>query len=559
MLEYWWMASNESNGHNGSSDVGLEEVLQDPGSVILFVGYPRWLLYFAAACCILFMLVGIPGNLITVIALFRTKKLKNATAVFIMNLSISDLMFCCFNLPLATSTFWHSSWMYGPLLCRLFPLLRYGLVAVSLFSILAITINRYVMISHPRLYPTLYKTRYLIPMVLIIWIVAFGVLIVTWFEQWGHFGLDAAIGSCSILPDVKGRSPKEFLFFLAFLIPCLAIIVCYARIFYIVRETASKSRGRDKIINVEPTETSDQRSTSTRNQEEELSVLCTISSPTQPIFLRPDEEETDLELPSTSINEDTSCTKQPIHHEPDVDSATGSQLTESTSNVQGDPISANICLDRNSNSNFNSTLHSGLTEDISFVDEEADFAKTFQNRNQSKLQRKSSRNSCGRLGRLTSQASLIVELSQRIAGDDRLEPPEVAACSEISKQSATKKKARRRQSKFKSIGRMRNIGESVPRMSAKDRRLLQMILVIFASFLVCYLPITVAKLLQDAIDWRGLNIAGYILIYLTTCINPVIYVVMSSEYRSAYKYVLLCKGERSTNRKRKSPGLLMPG
>lgn len=97
-------------------------------------------------------------------------------------------------------------------------------------------------------------------MVLVIWIVAFGVLIVTWFEQWGRFGLDPVIGSCSILPDVKGRSPKEFLFFLAFLIPCLAIIVCYARIFYIVRETASKSRGRNKIVNVEPVETSDVRS-----------------------------------------------------------------------------------------------------------------------------------------------------------------------------------------------------------------------------------------------------------------------------------------------------------
>lgn len=97
----------------------------------------------------------------------------------------------------------------------------------------------------------MYKTKYLIPMVLAIWIIAFGLLIVTWFERFGRFGLDPVIGSCSILPDVNGRSPKEFLFVLAFLIPCLAIIICYARIFYIVRETASKSRGRDQIFNIE--------------------------------------------------------------------------------------------------------------------------------------------------------------------------------------------------------------------------------------------------------------------------------------------------------------------
>lgn len=80
-------------------------------------------------------------------------QVRNATAVFIINLSLSDLLFCCFNLPLATSTFMNRAWTHGDLLCRLFPLLRYGLVAVSLFTILAITINRYVMIGHPRIYP----------------------------------------------------------------------------------------------------------------------------------------------------------------------------------------------------------------------------------------------------------------------------------------------------------------------------------------------------------------------------------------------------------------------
>jgi len=36
-------------------------------------------------------------------------------------------------------------------------------------------------------------------------------------------------------------SPKEFLFVMAFALPCLAIMICYARIFYIVRKTAMKT------------------------------------------------------------------------------------------------------------------------------------------------------------------------------------------------------------------------------------------------------------------------------------------------------------------------------
>lgn len=98
----------------------------------------------------------------------------------------------------------------------------------------------------------------------------------------------------------------------------------------------------------------------------------------------------------------------------------------------------------------------------------------------------------------------------------------------------------RRESRFRSVrGRSFETGK----MTAKDKKLLKMILVIFSSFLICYLPITITKTFKNVIDWRGLNIAGYILIYLTTCINPVIYVVMSSEYRSAYKNVLLCRSE----------------
>lgn len=79
-------------------------------------------------------------------------------------------------------------------------------------------------------------------------------------------------------------------------------------------------------------------------------------------------------------------------------------------------------------------------------------------------------------------------------------------------------------------------------MSSKDKKLLKMILVIFASFVMCYLPITVSKTLHRLDDQHVLNIAAYVLIYLTTCINPIIYVVMSSEYRQAYKNLLMCKG-----------------
>lgn len=47
------------------------------GEIILFDSYPDWLLEMAACSCLMFALIGIPGNLITIAALARCKKVSN--------------------------------------------------------------------------------------------------------------------------------------------------------------------------------------------------------------------------------------------------------------------------------------------------------------------------------------------------------------------------------------------------------------------------------------------------------------------------------------------------
>ncbi|XP_043284443.1 probable G-protein coupled receptor 101 [Venturia canescens] len=682
MLEY--LMANNGNTSN-TSESGLKVALEDPSSTILFVGYPPWLLYLAAGCCVLFMLIGIPGNLITVAALFRTKKLRNATAVFIMNLSVSDLMFCCFNLPLATSTFWQSSWMHGPLLCRLFPLLRYGLVAVSLFTVLAITINRYVMIGHPRLYPKVYKPKYLVLMVLATWISGFGALIATWFEQWGRFGLDPSIGSCSILPDDRGRSPKEFLFILAFLAPCIAIIVCYARIFYIVRKTALKSRRREKVtsdlvkasIEIKYTKSledsaigsscgatltttenggsptkcnskhnfvssgslhtvnhrdlsttlsrnaakallpvsealANARTTGSEGRTEEglsqgtesMLEVQTDSEANESSSVRIDEALVDNadELSSTShldlcsidklrapesaiAGEGDRCSELSVEFIPFIDTCCEQRITDDVEAAPSSENPGNAALRSLSNSPFFEP-HSGTSKPAELADgaiEGGEDRGRYCLRVPTRFSHCSDK-ICGKFSPNDSQGSqhssnLLQILDTRsLKNDEGNGPSATKSCSKpphrinndkllnpgslrpsrhhsdlsdehgssrsdspAERDESTRKMSLfRRESRFRSV---RNRTLETGKMSPKDKKLLKMILVIFSSFLICYLPITITKTFKNVVDWWGLNIASYILIYLTTCINPIIYVVMSSEYRSAYKNVLLCRSE----------------
>jgi SpoVK/Ycf46/Vps4 family AAA+-type ATPase len=69
--------ASEVDGYNWSV-VGLDEYSTDEAlaAVELFKDYPEALLKFASVCCVLFMLVGIPGNLITIVALARCKKVS---------------------------------------------------------------------------------------------------------------------------------------------------------------------------------------------------------------------------------------------------------------------------------------------------------------------------------------------------------------------------------------------------------------------------------------------------------------------------------------------------
>ena len=75
----------------------------------------------------------------------------------------------------------------------------------------------------------MYSKKWLPLHVAATWVCGFVFLVPPSLSLWGQFGLDLTIGSCTIILDKNGRSSKEFLFVFAFLSPCLAIIVCYAR------------------------------------------------------------------------------------------------------------------------------------------------------------------------------------------------------------------------------------------------------------------------------------------------------------------------------------------
>merc|ERR1711981_887950 len=152
------------------------------------------------------------------------------------SLAVSDLLFSAINLPLTASRYVHEKWTLGPTLCRVFPFFFYGNVAASLMNMVAITVNRYVLISCHGYYTYIYSRLNILLMVVVVWAFSFGMILPPLLEVWGTLGLDRATFSCTILKK-DGKSPKKFFFIFGFLLPCIAIILCYSAIFYRVRQS----------------------------------------------------------------------------------------------------------------------------------------------------------------------------------------------------------------------------------------------------------------------------------------------------------------------------------
>lgn len=260
-----------------------------------------------------------------------------------------------------------------------------------------------------------------------IWLVPIGMLIPTYLELWGRFSLDHITGSCTIVPDDNDRSPKKFLFISAFALPSLAIIICYARILYIVRKTAKKSRG--------------------------------------PIYMRPVSE-----VENTQIDYNNDAAQQIRRNKSEI---------VTTNRECACQLSMNCFI--NPGAELSSFSDSCTPDDLD---------------------------------------KNVPRIKSRALGSE--------AVSNFRKSFVAT---------FK-----RPNGPPKPRLpTKKDKKLLTMIVAIMVSFFVCHLPITITKtMFQEFTSHPILNIVGYVLIYMTTCVNPVIYVVMSSEYRKAYKNLLKC-------------------
>ncbi|XP_053166095.1 growth hormone secretagogue receptor type 1 [Hemicordylus capensis] len=135
--------------------------------------FPVPLLAAVTVTCVLLFVVGILGNLMTMLVVSRFHDMRTTTNLYLSSMAFSDLLiFLC--MPLDLFRLWqYRPWNFGDLLCKLFQFVSECCTYSTILNITALSVERYFAVCFPlraKVVITKGKVRLVI---LVLWAVSF--------------------------------------------------------------------------------------------------------------------------------------------------------------------------------------------------------------------------------------------------------------------------------------------------------------------------------------------------------------------------------------------------
>ncbi|EDX02769.1 cholecystokinin receptor type A [Drosophila yakuba] len=108
-------------------------------------GMPVWLIPSYS----IILLFAVLGNLLVISTLVQNRRMRTITNVFLLNLAISDMLLGVLCMPVTLVGTLLRNFIFGEFLCKLFQFSQAASVAVSSWTLVAISCERYYAICHP--------------------------------------------------------------------------------------------------------------------------------------------------------------------------------------------------------------------------------------------------------------------------------------------------------------------------------------------------------------------------------------------------------------------------
>ncbi|XP_054445729.1 neuropeptide FF receptor 2 [Pteronotus mesoamericanus] len=114
------------------------------------------------------------GNTVVCFIVMRNKHMHTVTNLFILNLAISDLLVGIFCMPITLLDNIIAGWPFGSVMCKISGLVQGISVAASVFTLVAIAVDRFRCVVYPFKPKLTIKTAFVI--IVIIWVLAIAIM-----------------------------------------------------------------------------------------------------------------------------------------------------------------------------------------------------------------------------------------------------------------------------------------------------------------------------------------------------------------------------------------------
>ena len=84
------------------------------------------------------------GNGFVIFAILKSKKFDNVVQCYLLNLSITDLVFVLFCIPITTITYHQDHWVLGSFVCKFFHFASFATVCTTCLTLTMLTIGIYI-------------------------------------------------------------------------------------------------------------------------------------------------------------------------------------------------------------------------------------------------------------------------------------------------------------------------------------------------------------------------------------------------------------------------------
>ncbi|OWA51757.1 putative Melatonin receptor type 1A [Hypsibius exemplaris] len=198
--------------------------------------------------------VGTLGNILIILAVCCVRTLRTCGNIFVVNLSLADMIVTVFIDPMNVvgAVAGRRVLMEDPVLCEWVASFCAPACMSSMWNMCAISLNRYVLICKPHLYPTIYTVKSSIACCLFIWLLAH-LLCMPNHIGWGQNRFNQEYYLCSF--DMVTHTYGIFYIMTGVIIPLVGVLFGYTAIFLKVRSVKMQIRQHQKSLATKTTTT----------------------------------------------------------------------------------------------------------------------------------------------------------------------------------------------------------------------------------------------------------------------------------------------------------------